>query len=392
MSQNIWRNLKYKNVAVLLAVVLLFILIIASSCSKGGSNNNHNVVSTVSKQVKPDNAQSKNSLSDNSEYVEIVNNDILYSGNLILVNKEHEYAFKDQEPESLTSMYKYSTNKNGKMRFAMTDSSVSVSQNFAVALSNLLIDFYKSSKNNTVMLTSGYRTVEEQKELYNADTESTGAESVKYNKEGFSESHTGLAIDLGINTEGYPEYKGTGKFQWITDNAAKYGIITRYTKDKESITGIQAEPWHLRYVGVPHAEIMVGKALCLEEYHDFLKTYSYDKPLIYTASNNIKYGIYYTKAAKDKTSIQIPLDENGSQYNYEISGNNVDGFIITVNLGEDAEAIAAQSSAAELSSASAALQTEAPVNNNTQPTQATSDGDSDSVITASTTTVPSDEL
>ena len=386
MSQNIWRNLKYKNVAVLLAIVLLFILIIASSCSNGGSDNdNSKVVSTVAANKRPENAKSKNAISENSQLVAIDNN-MLFSGNLILVNKDHEYAFKDQKPENLKSMYDYSVNKNGNMRFALTDSSVSVSQNFAVSLSNLLIDFYKKTKNNTVMLTSGYRTVEEQKELYDADTESTGSASVKYNKEGYSESHTGLAIDLGVNTDGYPKYNGTGKFQWITDNAAKYGIITRYTKEKESVTGIQAEPWHLRYVGVPHAEIMNGKSMCLEEYIDFLKSYSYEKPLVFTASNNIKYGFYFVKADRE-TKVQIPINENGEQYSYEISGNNTDGFIITVDLGEDAEAIAAQTS----TSISTSQLTEAAVNNNTQPTQATSTGNSETVITASTTTVTTDE-
>lgn len=386
MSQNIWRNLKYKNVAVLLAVLLLLILIIASSCSKNESGNNGKMVSTVANQQKPEDVNSGDKLSANSEYVEVVNAEKLYSGNLILVNKDHEYAYKDSEPDNLTSMYQYSTNSKGKMIFAMTDSSVSVSQNFAVALKNMITDFYKKKKNNTLLLRSGYRTVEEQKELYDSDTESTGAASTKYNKEGYSESHTGLSIDLGINADSYPAYDGTGDFKWITTNAAKYGIITRYTEEKKSLTGIEAEPWHLRYVGVPHAEIMVEKNLCLEEYEDFLKGYSYDKPLMYTSSSNIKYGIYFVSAGKEKTNIQVPLDENDQQYSYEISGNNVDGFIITVNLGEDAEAIASQ----QTSAASSASQTEAPVNNSTQPTQATSAGDDDSVITASTTTVPAE--
>lgn len=382
MSQNIWKNLKYKNVAVLLAVVLLFILIVAASCSDNESDGKVNVVSTVANQQKPEDVQSGDMLPKNSAFVEVVNNDTLYSGNLILVNKDHQYAYKDQEPEGLTSMYEYSTNKKGKMIFALTDSSVSVSQNFAVALKNMITDFYKQTKNNTLMLKSGYRTVSEQKELYDADTESTGAASAKYNKEGYSESHTGLSIDLGINTDGYPAYKGTGDFKWITDNAAKYGIITRYTKDKQSITNIESEPWHLRFVGIPHAEIMVEKGLCLEEYEDFLKGYSYDKPLMYTASNNIKYGIYYIKAEKEKTNIQVPLNENDEQYSYELSGNNTDGFIITVNLGEDPKSVAAQTSAVS----AAASMTEAAVNNSTQPTQATSAGNSDTVITAATTT------
>ncbi len=381
MSQNIWRNLKYKNIAVLLAVILLFILIIASSCSKDSSKNKGDVAVTVARNVKPDD-ESESKIFEDSESVEVDNGEKLYSGNLILVNKDHEYKFKDEEPENLVSMYKYSTNKNGVMRFAMTDTSVSVSQNFAVALSDLFGDFYKKTKNNTVMLTSGYRTVEEQEELYNYDTDISDGESTKYNKAGFCESHTGLSIDLGINTDGYPQYKGTGKFKWITNNLARYGIITRYTKDKELITNIESEPWHLRYVGVPHAEIMAANNLCLEEYIDFLKDYSYNKPLLFTASDKIKYGIYYVEATKDKTSIEIPLDENGEQYQYNISGNNVDGFIVTVDLGEYTESEANQTSAA--------VKTEFAVNNNTQPTQATSSGDSETVITAATTTVPSE--
>ncbi len=381
MSQNIWRNLKYKNVAVLLAVILLLILIIASSCSKDESNGGNKMVSTVAEQEKPKDAGSSDKLPSNSAYVEVVNADMLYLGNLILVNKDHEYAAKDSEPDNLTSMYQYITNSKGKMIFSMTDSSVSVSQNFAVALKNMITAFYKKTKNNSIMLKSGYRTVEEQKELYDEDTETSGAASTKYNKEGYDESHTGLSMDLGLysDSDGYSEYKGTGDYKWITNNAAKYGIITRYTKEKQEITGIQAEPWHLRYVGVPHAEIINEKSLCLEEYLDFLKGYSYDKPLIYTASDSIKYGIYFTEAGKEKTNIQIPLDDNDQQYDYEISGNNMDGFIVTVNLGEE------QKTVDETSTAAASSATEAAVNNSTQPTQATSDGDDESVITASTT-------
>ena len=384
MSQNIWRNLKYKNVAVSLAVVLLFILLIASSCSKDSSKNKGNIALTISNQERPENAQSKNKLSDNFVVAELDSGE-MYSGNLILVNKDHEYAYKDEEPENLASMFDYRTNKKGKLCFVLTDSSVSVSQNFAVALKNMLFDFYKSSKNNNIMLDSGYRTVNEQQELYDYDTELSGNESTKYNKPGYSESHTGLSIDLKLNIEGYPKFKGTGKFKWIPEHAAEYGIITRYTKDKELITNIEAEPWHLRYVGVPHAEIMVSNNLCLEEYHDYIKGYSYDKPLIFTASDNIKYGIYFIKATKDKTTIKIPLNENDEQYEYNYSGNNVDGFIVTVNLGEDTEAIAKKSAAT-----TEANKTEAAVNNNTQPTQATSSGNSDSVITAPTTTIKAD--
>ncbi|HHN4832001.1 TPA: D-alanyl-D-alanine carboxypeptidase family protein [Staphylococcus aureus] len=35
----------------------------------------------------------------------------------------------------------------------------------------------------------------------------------------------------------------------MAKNAHNYGFIIRYPKNKESITGYQYEPWHLRYLG-----------------------------------------------------------------------------------------------------------------------------------------------
>ena len=40
----------------------------------------------------------------------------------------------------------------------------------------------------------------------------------------------------------------------------------RYQKNKEDITQITYEPWHLRYVGVQVAQYMHENDLCLEEF------------------------------------------------------------------------------------------------------------------------------
>lgn len=53
--------------------------------------------------------------------------------------------------------------------------------------------------------------------------------------------------------------------------AAEYGFVERYPKGKESITGIDYEPWHYRYVGKEHAQRMNELNMCLEEYVAFLK-------------------------------------------------------------------------------------------------------------------------
>jgi len=55
------------------------------------------------------------------------------------------------------------------------------------------------------------------------------------------------------------------------ENAHKYGFILRYPDGKQSITKVIYEPWHFRYVGKEHAEVIKEKGFCLEEYIEYLK-------------------------------------------------------------------------------------------------------------------------
>ena len=88
---------------------------------------------------------------------------------------------------------------------------------------------------------------------------------------GHSEHQTGLAIDLGLKQPDIdflrPNFPYEGICQTFRELAADYGFIERYPVGKEAITGIAHEPWHFRYVGVPHAKIMVDHNWTLEEYH-----------------------------------------------------------------------------------------------------------------------------
>ena len=61
------------------------------------------------------------------------------------------------------------------------------------------------------------------------------------------------------------DYDGTGDYARINENCSHYGYVLRYTEDKQDTTGIQAEPWHYRYVGQPHAAYMQENSVCLEE-------------------------------------------------------------------------------------------------------------------------------
>ncbi len=116
---------------------------------------------------------------------------------------------------------------------------------------------------------STYRTYDYQANLYsnyakvdgvnNADTYSA--------RPGFSEHHTGLAIDIDNTKVSYTNFETTKEFDWVKANAYKYGFILRYPKGKEDITGYMYEPWHFRYVGLKIADYINQHNITYEEYY-----------------------------------------------------------------------------------------------------------------------------
>lgn len=85
---------------------------------------------------------------------------------------------------------------------------------------------------------------------------------------GASEHQLGLALD--IVTKSYQNldegFADTDAGKWMAENCYKYGFIVRYPKGKEDITGVEYEPWHMRYVGVEAATIMTEDGITLEEF------------------------------------------------------------------------------------------------------------------------------
>lgn len=88
---------------------------------------------------------------------------------------------------------------------------------------------------------------------------------------GTSEHQTGLAVDVSIDGRLNARFGATEAGVWLHNNCTKYGFIIRYPKEKTIETKIIYEPWHLRYVGVPHAGYMQELEMCLEEYIEYVK-------------------------------------------------------------------------------------------------------------------------
>ena len=123
------------------------------------------------------------------------------------------------------------------------------------------------------LINESFRTAERQQEImdkYIAGYEAQGMshdEAVKkahsvVAEPGTSEHQLGLALDIIAEFDA----DSTATWSWLKDNAWRYGFILRYPADKVDITGIDYEPWHYRYVGVPTAEEITKQGLCLEEY------------------------------------------------------------------------------------------------------------------------------
>ena len=87
-------------------------------------------------------------------------------------------------------------------------------------------------------------------------------------KPGTSEHELGLAIDF--NSVDEENFKNTAEAKWLATHCAEYGFVIRYPEDKESVTGIIYEPWHVRYVGTENAKRMTELNMCLEEYVDYV--------------------------------------------------------------------------------------------------------------------------
>ena len=109
---------------------------------------------------------------------------------------------------------------------------------------------------------------------------------------GASEHQTGLAIDVSVNNQLSVHFGDTEAGIWLLNNCTRYGFILRYPKEKTAITRIIYEPWHLRYVGIPHAAYMQEHNLCLEEYIDHLKNF---RTLLYWQDHQSYYKITYTQ-------------------------------------------------------------------------------------------------
>ena len=147
------------------------------------------------------------------------------------------------------------------------------------AAAEALSDMFDAAKADGITLYahSGYRSYRTQKTMYyNRLKSNKGKDDGVVAYPGSSDHQTGLGIDVinksGIGKRFTSAFAKTKEGIWLEEHSAEYGFVIRYEKDKEEITKIIYEPWHLRYVGTQIAQYMKLHNLCLEEFTEEWKS------------------------------------------------------------------------------------------------------------------------
>lgn len=284
-------------IALVITVTIVLLVVFATSGSGRPSPSNSSAVADTSVDQSGESGghdsteQPSTVIQDTQiEFKTItVNNTTLSEGDLILVNQEHEYSTNIDD--KLTNLYTYNS------AFKTKDVRQYLRTEILDRLKSMYDDYHAALENAYVMISDTY---------VGADTK--------------SEHSTGLALDLSsANDNG----------SWFIDNCWRYGFVLRYPEGKESVTNVNDENNHYRYVGVPHALYMKLNKLVLEEYLGLLETKTSTSRLRLDDGTSDRYEAYAVKAQTGaQTEIKVPDDSSG--WLYKISGTNNGYFVVTI--------------------------------------------------------------
>ena len=313
-------------IVIILILVSFTVLIFGQIFSKMSAND-------------PDNNKDQNITEQ--KFVQVYkDSEDVHVGNLLLVSETFGYVYPSSE-ENIIKVYDFKHNSENDAQTKITMGGKKYATYSLGSLANsITLDETTLRQFNQMMLDycgtldlsdlSDDATASNLNLAWGYSDEETLAEDVSKLGKTFYDHSLATTITLQRNSDSAKISESLLKsdFKWIYDNCYKYGFIIRYPDASEDKTGLNgSERVHLRYIGYEHAYYMNQNGLCLEEYLELIRTqYTYSgEHLTFTADNGKSYEVYYVASTGNPTSVSVP---EGS--NYSISGDNMNGFIVTI--------------------------------------------------------------
>ena len=280
----------------LTAIVLVFTLVLLALVS---------IVSLVAGIIADANApEIPNADIGPTDTIDIVDTK-LHNGSLLILDEDNPYSGNKPKLFNLQARTDRPKIANGKDNaytvLKAKQNSFMATDAAASALNKMIDGFYKAKKDDNIVIVNAY----DQSKAATQDPLFATGEAFElkyfhdYENQGAKDPRSIANVEL---------------YSWIYKNAYKYGFVPFGGSDSNIF----------RYVGMIHSTAMQEKNLSFESYLNMLKNEtSPASPIPVKVGANL-YAIYFLNK-EDKHFVPI-------NYSYEISGNNVDGFIITVNL------------------------------------------------------------
>lgn len=164
---------------------------------------------------------------------------------------------EESQPEDLLGHFEYEEAPASELKAITADSRIKLRTAAAKKYQEMLAAAQADGVNLVVI--SGFRSLEEQQHLF-FDIKAQRGEVATKRAEvsappGYSEHHTGYAVDLGDAnapaTNLSPSFEKTAAFKWLERQAPYYSFELSFPKDNPQ--GISYEPWHWRFVGDTHS-------------------------------------------------------------------------------------------------------------------------------------------
>lgn len=199
-----------------------------------------------------------------------------------LINSNRYYDFyTNVQNADLSKKEKVLVNKYNILEEKYIPSLVTIDENYTTksvrstkeaAEAFIKLSTQAKKEHMTILASSGYRSYESQKYIYDTSLRDKGADWTNLNeaRPGFSEYQTGLMIDfIHGKSEDAQTFQNSREFEWLKKHAHEYGFILRYPEGKENITGFSYNPCRFRYVGKKVAKMILEENITFEEYYNY---------------------------------------------------------------------------------------------------------------------------